>query len=73
MEIGLHVPGAREHHVLEEVREAAVARRLVGGADVVPDVHCDLRQPVVLAQDDGEAVRQLVLLELDVGVGRARG
>ena len=48
--------------------ETTPARRLVGGADVVPDVHRDLREPVVLAEDHGEAVPQLVLLELQLGV-----
>ena len=55
--------------MLEEVGETAAARRLVGGADVVPDVDGDLREAVVLAEDHGQAVGQLVLLELDLGVG----
>ena len=68
----LHVLRPGEHHVLEEVGEPAAARRLVGGADVIPDVHCDLRQAMVLAEDDRQPVLQLVLLELDVGVRGAR-
>ena len=63
---------AGEHHVLEQVGESASARRLVGGADVVPDVHRHLGQAVVLAQDHRQAVGQLVLLELDLRV-RAAG
>ena len=37
--------------------------RFVGRADVVPEFDGDERQPVVLRQDDLEAVRQRVLLE----------
>ncbi len=60
--------------MLEQVGEAALARRLVGGADVVPDVDRDLREPVVLAEDDREPVGELVLLERYGGVlDRDRG
>jgi len=52
--------------VLEEVRESAAAGRLVGGAHVVPDVHGDLREAVILAQDHGESIGQRVFLELDL-------
>jgi len=53
--------------VLEEVGEAAPAGALVGGTHVVPDVHRDLRRPVVLAEDDPEPVGQG-----EFGVGDAR-
>ena len=43
-----HVLRALEHHVLEQVREAGAARHLVGRADVVPDIHRDERQPMIL-------------------------
>ena len=56
-----------EHEVLEEVRETALSGPLVGRADVVPDVHPDDRSAVVLGEDDGEAVRQLILLERYAG------
>ena len=59
--------------MLEEVGEAGAARGLVGGADVVPDVDRHLRQPVIGAEDDGQAVGELVLLEGDGRVGGARG
>ena len=52
-----------EHHVLEEVREAGAAGRLVHRADVVPDVHGDERQPLILGKDHLEAVGERVLLE----------
>ena len=58
MRVAGHVLRALEHHVLEEVREAGAARLLVGRADVIPEVHRDQRQPVILGQDDLEPVRQ---------------
>jgi hypothetical protein len=63
---------ALEHHVLEQVGEAGSSRIFVRGADVVPQIHRDERQPVVFRKDYLEAVRQRVLLELDrwnVGMG----
>ena len=42
-----HVARAGEHHVLEQVREAGAARRLVLRADVIPDVHRDGRRRVI--------------------------
>ena len=56
--VGGDVLRALEHHVLEQVREAGAARHLVGRADVVPEVDRDQRQPLVLREDDLEAVRQ---------------
>jgi hypothetical protein len=64
------VLGALEHHVLEEVGEAALARDLVAAADVVPDVDGDQRGGAVLVKDHLEAVGELVALELDVHGGR---
>ena len=58
-----HVLRALEHHVLEQVREAGAARLLVGRADVIPEVHGHQRQPMVLAEDHVETVRQRVFLE----------
>ena len=56
-----HVLGALEHHVLEEVREARLARLLVLGADGVPDVDRDDRGEVVLGDDQAEAVLEAVI------------
>ena len=58
--------------MLEQVREPAAAGRLIRRADVVPDVHRDLRQTVILAEDDGEPVLQAVFLELHFRVRGAR-
>ncbi len=69
---GLHVFAAGEHHVLEQMRETALPRRLIRGAHVVPDVDRDLRQPVIFAEDHRQPVRELVLLELDLDVGGVR-
>jgi hypothetical protein len=49
--------------VLEEVREAGATGLLVRRADVIPEVDGHPRQPLVLAEDDIEAVGQRVLLE----------
>ncbi len=48
-----HVLGALEHHVLEQVRKAALARRFVPGADVVPHVHRGDRRSCGFHQHDG--------------------
>ena len=55
-----------EHQVLEEVREAGVARPLVLRSDVIPEVHGDDRAGVVLVQQHVEAVGERVLREPDV-------
>jgi hypothetical protein len=60
----LHVRRALEHHVLEQVREPGARGALVRRADVVPDIDRDHLRGVVLAEDHGEPVRQLVGLEL---------
>ena len=57
---------AVEHQVLEQVREARLARLLVLRADVIPDVHRDDRRLVVLVDDQGEAVVENELLVRDV-------
>ena len=69
---------ALEEHVLEEVREAALARFFARAADVVADVDRHHRIGAVGVQHDLEAVREHVLLvrhrEHPVrGVARARG
>ena len=64
---------ALEHHVLEEMGEAGAPRLLVLRADVVPLVDVHDRELAVDVQDDLQAVRQGVLLELDVwNLARAR-
>ena len=56
-----------EHHVLEQVGEAGAPRGFVARADLVPDVDHHLGHAVILVQDHLEAVRQGVLLEVDLG------
>ena len=58
---------ALKHHVLEQMRKAGAAGLLVGGADVIPEVDGDERQPVVLRQDHPQPIRQRERFELDVG------
>ena len=52
-----------EHQVLEQMREAGVARPLVLGADVIPDVDGDDRAGVILVDEHVEAVGERVLRE----------
>ena len=61
---------ALEHQVLEQVREAGLARDLVLGADVVPEVDRDDRRLAVGVHDHGQAV---VEAEGLVGDGDGRG
>ena len=55
-----------EHQVLEQMREAGVARPLVLRADVIPEVHGDDRARVVLVEEDVESVGERVLREGNV-------
>ena len=48
--------GALEHQMLEEMREAGFARRLVGRADLVPDHLRDDRRAVIRDHHDLQAV-----------------
>ena len=57
---------ALEHQVLEEVREAGLARPLVLRPDVIPEVDGHDRTRVVFVQQDVESVGQRVLREGDV-------
>ena len=71
--VALDVLRALEHHVLEQVREARAAGRLVRGADVIPDVDADERHAMILGEDHFEAVRQRVLLDVELrNVARRR-
>jgi hypothetical protein len=63
------VSRALEHHVLEEVGEAGLARDLVLRADVVPEVDGDDRGQVVLGDDDPQAVVEVLVAEHDLGDG----
>ena len=49
---------ALEHQMFEEMRQPRFARRLVGGADFVPDHMGDDRRAVVGDDDDFKPVRQ---------------
>ena len=62
----VEVLAAVEHQVLEQVREAGLARRLVRRPDVVPDVDGDDRRLVVLVDDQPQAVVEDVLRVGDV-------
>jgi hypothetical protein len=63
------VPRALEHDVLEEVGEPRLARDLVLGADVVPEVDRHHRGKVVLGHDDAQAVGQALVTEDDLRNG----
>ena len=66
MRVARHVLRALEHHVLEQVREARAARRLVRRPDVIPEVDAHERQPTIFGQDHLEAVRQRVFLDVEL-------
>ena len=55
-----------EHEVLEQVREPRPAGHFVLRSDVVPDVHRDDRQRVILVDQHVESVGKRVLGERDV-------
>jgi hypothetical protein len=63
------VLGVVERHMLEEVREARAPRFLAVRSDVHDRRHRDDRVGVVLMEDDLEAVRECVLLVLDLKSG----
>ena len=67
------VPRALEHDVLEEVGEAGLARDLVLGPDVVPEVDRDDRRQVVLGHDHAQAVVETLVAEGDLGNGGGHG
>ena len=68
-----HVAAALEHEVLEEVGEPGLARLLVLGADVVPEVDGDDRRYPVGRDDDAQSVGERVLAEADVDGAAHRG
>ena len=55
--------GAHEHEVFEEMREPRASLGFVLRAHVVPEVHGDGRQTMILVEDHGQAVVESVLLE----------
>ena len=67
MRLFADVLGALEHHVLEEVCEARAPGALVQRPHVIPEIDGNQRQPVVLVRNYCQAVRQRVLLILDLG------
>ena len=67
------VLAAVEHQVLEEVREAGLARLLVLRADVIPHVHGGDGRLVVLVHEERQAVLQGVLRVRNVRYRRRRG
>lgn len=70
-EAALVVFRAGEHQVLEQVRKAGLAGRLVTGTDVVPDAHCHHRRLVVFVHHHGQAVGQGEAGVADLGDGTA--
>src|SRR3954452_11307465 len=58
-----------EHDVLEQVGEARLARDLVLGPDVVPEVHRDDGSQVVLGDDDAQSVVEPLVAEGDLRDG----
>src|SRR6185503_12446924 len=65
--IGRDVLRGLKHHVLEEVRKTGAARFLVGRTNVVPEIHRDHWQSVILGEDYVETVRERVFLKIDFG------
>ena len=63
--------GALEHQMFEEMGKPRLARRLVGGADLVPQHVGDHRRAVIGNDDDLETVREREVGDLgaDPGVG----
>jgi hypothetical protein len=66
---GVVMFGTLEHQVLEQVRKAGPSWTLVLGSDVVPEVHGNDGDVVVLMDDDVEAVGQRVFGERDFEEG----
>jgi hypothetical protein len=53
--------------VLEEMGEAGASGALVGGADVIPEVDGHEREPMILGEDDLQAIREGVFLHVELG------
>ena len=52
--------------MLEQVSKPCSARLLVGGADVIPEIHRYEGQPMIFGKNDLEPIWKLVLLERNV-------
>ena len=52
--------GSFEHHVLEKMGKPRAPRSFVHGADVIPEVYRDQRQPMILGKDHFEPVVEFV-------------
>jgi hypothetical protein len=63
--------GTLEHQMLEEMRDAGFTRRLVGGADAIPDHMGDDRRAAVGNHDDFHPVRELGMRDFGSGSGGA--
>ena len=59
--------------MLEQMREAGPPAPLVFGSDVIPDVDRDDRQPVILVDDDVEAVVERRVYERNMQVHGLKG
>ena len=53
-----------EHHVLEKMRQTALAVFFIASADAIPDLKSDRRTLVVLQQENFETVIENELLNL---------
>jgi len=65
--------GALEQQVLEEMREAGLAGRLVGGSDLVPDHVGDDRRAAIRDHHHFETVRQREVADLGLRFGLGLG
>ena len=68
-----HVPGALEHHVLEQVGEAGFPGRLVLRPDMVPEIDSHHGERIVHVQEHVQAVRQIEFVDDDPGAGGRNG
>src|SRR5205085_6358411 len=57
----LRVGGSHEHQMLEQMGESGASCLLSRGTDVIPDVHRQQRDGMVLMKDDVQTVRQCEL------------
>ena len=67
MRVRGHVPGALEHHVLEQMGEPGAAGPFVLRPDVVDQLQVDDRRGMVLGEDHGQTVVQRMQLVVQLG------
>ena len=65
--------GALEHEMLEEMRDARLARRIVGRAVAIPDHVGDDRRAVVRDHNHGQAIVQAIIGNAGPSAGAAPG